>query len=76
MDFFFVLMRFFSLPFQSLFERFKFYFQQVQEAVLARWTNDVHRMDKRVLSLLILAHASDVLENAFAQLSDQVKLFY
>ncbi|KHN82735.1 Golgi phosphoprotein 3 [Toxocara canis] len=44
---------------------------QVQEAVLARWTNDVHRMDKRMLSLLILAHASDVLENAFAQLSDQ-----
>ncbi|VDK41864.1 unnamed protein product [Anisakis simplex] len=44
---------------------------QVQEAVLGRWTNDVHRMDKRMLSLLILAHASDVLENAFAQLSDQ-----
>uniref|UniRef100_A0A0K0CZL7 Golgi phosphoprotein 3-like n=1 Tax=Angiostrongylus cantonensis TaxID=6313 RepID=A0A0K0CZL7_ANGCA len=36
-----------------------------------KWTNDVHRMDKKMLSLIILAHASDVLENAFAPLSDQ-----
>ncbi|VDK55842.1 unnamed protein product [Cylicostephanus goldi] len=28
-------------------------------------------MDKKMLSLIILAHASDVLENAFAPLSDQ-----
>lgn len=27
-------------------------------------------MDKRLLSLIFLAHASDVLENAFAPLSD------
>ena len=27
-------------------------------------------MDKRMLSLIILAHASDVLENAFAPLND------
>lgn len=27
-------------------------------------------MDKRLLSLLVLAHASDVLENAFAPLND------
>lgn len=27
-------------------------------------------MDKRLLSLLLLAHASDVLENAFAPLND------
>lgn len=27
-------------------------------------------MDKRILSLIILAHASDVLENAFAPLND------
>ncbi|MFH4979998.1 hypothetical protein AB6A40_006707 [Gnathostoma spinigerum] len=45
--------------------------KKVQEAVLSHWTNDAHRMDKRMLSLIILAHASDVLENAFAPLSDQ-----
>lgn len=45
--------------------------KKVQEAVLSRWTNDVHRMEKRMVSLLVLAHASDVLENAFAPLSDQ-----
>lgn len=44
--------------------------KKVQEAVLSMWKNDVHRMDKRMLSLIILAHASDVLENAFAPLSD------
>jgi len=44
--------------------------KRVQEAVLQRWTNDVHRMDKKMLSLIILAHASDVLENAFAPLND------
>lgn len=44
--------------------------KKVQESVLNRWTNDVHRMDRRALSLLVLAHASDVLENAFAPLSD------
>lgn len=44
--------------------------KKVQEAVLSRWVNDAHRMDKRMLSLIVLAHASDVLENAFAPLSD------
>lgn len=44
--------------------------KKVQDAVLSRWTNDPHRMDKRMLSLIYLAHASDVLENAFAPLSD------
>lgn len=44
--------------------------KRVQESVLHRWVNDAHRMDKRLLSLLYLAHASDVLENAFAPLSD------
>ncbi|KAE9552628.1 hypothetical protein FO519_004176 [Halicephalobus sp. NKZ332] len=44
--------------------------KRVQEAVLQRWTNDVHRMDKKMLSLIVLAHASDVLENAFAPLND------
>ena len=44
--------------------------QRVQESVLNRWPNDVHRVEKRMLALLVLAHASDVLENAFAPLSD------
>ncbi len=39
---------------------------------MARWTNDVQRMEKRMLALLVLAHAADVLENAFAPLSDEV----
>ena len=43
---------------------------QVQDAVLSKWVNDPHRMDKRLLSLIFLAHASDVLENAFAPLND------
>ncbi|KAH7700928.1 trans-Golgi protein GMx33 [Aphelenchoides avenae] len=45
--------------------------KRVQESVIQRWTNDVHKMDKKMLSLIVLAHASDVLENAFAPLSDQ-----
>lgn len=44
--------------------------KKVQDAVLSKWVNDPQRMDKRMLSLLILAHASDVLENAFSPLSD------
>ncbi len=46
--------------------------QKVQDAVLTRWTNDPHRMEKRMLSLIVIAHSSDVLENAFAPLSDEV----
>lgn len=42
----------------------------MQDSVLSKWVNDPHRMDKRLLSLLFLAHASDVLENAFAPLND------
>ena len=44
--------------------------KKVQDSVLSQWTNDPQRMNKRMLSLLYLAHASDVLENAFAPLSD------
>lgn len=47
-----------------------FYISQIQEAVLSRWVNDAGRMDRRTLALVILAHAADVLENAFAPLSD------
>jgi len=45
--------------------------KRVQESVLSRWPNDAHRMDKRILSLIVLAHASDVLENAFSPLADE-----
>jgi len=45
--------------------------KKIQEAVLSRWTNDPQRMQKRMLSVILLAHASDVLENAFAPLSDE-----
>lgn len=45
--------------------------KKVQESVLDKWVNDPHRMDKRVLALILLAHSSDVLENAFAPLQDE-----
>ena len=38
--------------------------------MLSRWAGEVGRMDRRILALLFLAHASDVLENAFSPLSD------
>jgi len=44
--------------------------KKVQDAVLTKWVNDPHRMEKRLLSLIFLAHSSDVLENAFAPLND------
>lgn len=44
--------------------------KKVQDAVLSKWQNEVNRMDKRTLSLIYMAHASDVLENAFVPLSD------
>ncbi|NP_001006105.1 Golgi phosphoprotein 3 [Danio rerio] len=44
--------------------------KKVQESVLEKWVNDPHRMDKRLLALIFLAHSSDVLENAFAPLLD------
>ena len=45
--------------------------KRIQDSVLSRWVNDVHRMDKRTLVLIFLAHSSDVLENAFSPLSDE-----
>jgi len=44
--------------------------KKVQESVLTKWVNDPHRMEKRLLALIFLAHSSDVLENAFAPLND------
>ncbi len=37
---------------------------------MSKWVNDPHRMDRRTLSLIFMAHSSDVLENAFAPLND------
>ncbi|KAM8921132.1 Golgi phosphoprotein 3-like [Pelodytes ibericus] len=45
--------------------------KKLQECLLDKWVNDPHRMDKRTLSLLVLAHSSDVLENAFSTLPDE-----
>merc|ERR1719495_1378160 len=45
--------------------------KKVQDSVLSKWANDVQRIEKRVLALIYLAHASDVLENVFAPLSDE-----
>lgn len=44
--------------------------KKIQDAVLSKWVNDPQRMDKRMLALIFLAHASDVIENAFAPLVD------
>lgn len=56
---------------RSLFNKMQILFWQIQDSVLTKWVNDPHRMDKRTLSLIFLAHASDVLENAFAPLNDE-----
>ncbi|XP_071312931.1 Golgi phosphoprotein 3-like isoform X16 [Agelaius tricolor] len=44
--------------------------KRLQESVLERWVNEPQRMERRTLALLVLAHASDVLENVFASLAD------
>jgi len=44
--------------------------KKLQDSVLSKWTNDPHRIDRRTLSLIYMAHSSDVLENAFAPLND------
>ena len=38
--------------------------------MLSKWVNDAHRMDRRLLSLIFLAHAADVLENVLTPLND------
>lgn len=45
--------------------------KRIQDAVLGKWPNNIAKMDKRSLALIYLAHASDVLENAFQPLSDE-----
>lgn len=44
--------------------------KKVQDTFLSKWQNETNRIDKRSLALVYMAHASDVLENAFAPLSD------
>ncbi|RXN22474.1 Golgi phospho 3-like protein [Labeo rohita] len=44
--------------------------QRLQDSLLERWTNDSRRMNRRMLALILLAHASDVLESALASLPD------
>jgi len=45
--------------------------KKIQDTLLTRWVNDPQRIDKRALALVYLAHASEVLEHAFASLSDE-----
>ncbi|MBN3300006.1 GLP3L protein, partial [Amia calva] len=45
--------------------------KRVQGSLLERWVNDTQRMDRRMLALIVLANASDVLENVFTALSDE-----
>ena len=45
--------------------------RKIQETLLTRWVNDPQRIDKRALGLVYLAHASEVLEQAFSCLSDE-----
>ncbi|XP_051520072.1 Golgi phosphoprotein 3-like [Myxocyprinus asiaticus] len=44
--------------------------QRLQDSLLDRWTNDSRRMSNRTLALIVLAHSSDVLENALSSLPD------
>ncbi|KAJ8383429.1 hypothetical protein AAFF_G00221290 [Aldrovandia affinis] len=45
--------------------------RRLQESLLERWVNDAQRMDRRALALVVLAHASDVLESALGTLGDE-----
>ncbi|KAK1151591.1 Golgi phosphoprotein 3-like [Acipenser oxyrinchus oxyrinchus] len=45
--------------------------KRIQDGLLDRWVNDPQRLDRRLLALIVLASAADVLENAFASLVDE-----
>ncbi|KAI7798644.1 Golgi phosphoprotein 3-like [Triplophysa rosa] len=45
--------------------------ERLQESLLERWTNDSRRMNHQTLALIVLAHTSDVLENALSALPDE-----
>ncbi|XP_072410588.1 Golgi phosphoprotein 3-like [Chiloscyllium punctatum] len=44
--------------------------KRLQDAFLGKWVREPQRMDTRLLALTLLAHSSDVLENAFVPLAD------
>ncbi|KAK7873027.1 hypothetical protein R5R35_000323 [Gryllus longicercus] len=44
--------------------------KKIQDALLSNWAKDPHRMDKRVLSLIIMAQAACTLDSAFVSLED------
>ncbi|KAK4471310.1 hypothetical protein MN116_004749 [Schistosoma mekongi] len=43
---------------------------RIQDVVLNKWSADVQKIDKRLLSLVLLSHYSDVLEGALQHLAD------
>ncbi|XP_063934364.1 Golgi phosphoprotein 3 homolog sauron-like isoform X2 [Zophobas morio] len=43
----------------------------LQSSLLSKWQNDLRRFDKRVLSLVYLAHSADVLDPVLDLLSDE-----
>ncbi|VDM17030.1 unnamed protein product [Hydatigera taeniaeformis] len=45
--------------------------QRINDALLCNWTTDIQRMDRRLLSLIVVSQRADVLENAFLTLSNQ-----
>ncbi|CAH8557730.1 unnamed protein product [Schistosoma rodhaini] len=45
---------------------------RIQDVVLNKWSTDVQKVDKRLLSLVLLSHYSDVLESALQHLPDNV----
>ncbi|VDP34022.1 unnamed protein product [Schistosoma mattheei] len=45
---------------------------RIQDVVLNKWSTDVQKIDKRLLSLVLLSHYSDVLECALQHLPDNV----
>lgn len=45
--------------------------QRLNNSILSNWSNDIRKLDKRWLSLVIVAYRADVLENAFLTLSNQ-----
>eukprot|EP01134_Creolimax_fragrantissima_P000252 CFRG0252T1 len=44
--------------------------KKIQDSLLSHWVSDTARFNERDLSRIILAHASDVLDYAFAELED------
>ncbi|XP_062385575.1 Golgi phosphoprotein 3-like [Sardina pilchardus] len=44
---------------------------KLQDGLLDRWAGEPQRLDRRTLALMVLAHASDVLESSLGSLSDE-----